>query len=70
MVGSMGKMGLNKDNAMQNIMRNPNQLLNKMQTMIDPRLLNQMGGAGNIMKLMKEFSQNDDLQSLMKQMKR
>ncbi|UKK00639.2 signal recognition particle protein 2 [Theileria orientalis] len=70
MVGSMGKMGLTKDNAVQNLMRNPNQLMNKMQSMMDPKILQQMGGPGTIMKLMREFSQNEDMQSLMKQMKR
>ncbi|EKX73960.1 signal recognition particle 54kDa protein 2, putative [Theileria equi strain WA] len=67
MVGGMGKMGLTKDTAMQNMLRNPNQMLSKMQNFLDPRLLQQMGGPGTIMKLMKEFSQNDELGAFMKQ---
>ena len=36
--------------------RNPKQMLAKMQQMMDPRMLQQMGGAQNMMKIMKEVS--------------
>ncbi|GFE54102.1 signal recognition particle SRP54 [Babesia ovis] len=66
MVGNMGKAGLNKESAMHSMMRNPQQMMSRLQNMIDPKLLSRMGGAGNIMKFMKEFSQNDVAANLMK----
>ncbi|ORM39336.1 Signal recognition particle 54 kDa protein [Babesia sp. Xinjiang] len=68
MVGNMGKAGLNKDTAMQSMMRNPQQMMSRLQNMIDPKLLQRMGGAGNIMKFMKEFSQTEGAGSMLKQM--
>lgn len=50
----MGKMGLNKESAMQSVMRNPQQIVSRMQNMIDPRLLKQMGGASNLVNIIKE----------------
>lgn len=50
----MGKMGLTKEAALQNISRNPQQMLEKMQMAIDPRILRQIGGAGNMMNLFRE----------------
>jgi len=35
--------------------RNPGQVMQKMQSAMDPRMLQQMGGAQNMMKMMKEF---------------
>jgi signal recognition particle subunit SRP54 len=36
-----------------NMMRNPNQMMSKLAGMMDPKMLGQMGGAGNIMNMMK-----------------
>eukprot|EP00921_Rhytidocystis_pertsovi_P021299 GHVQ01034026.1.p1 GENE.GHVQ01034026.1~~GHVQ01034026.1.p1 ORF type:complete len:487 (-),score=81.15 GHVQ01034026.1:158-1618(-) len=58
MVGKMGKIGLTKDNAVQNMMRNPNQMMQRMQKMLDPRILKQMGGAQSMLNLMKEVGNN------------
>lgn len=52
----MGKIGLTKEAALQNLSRNPQQLLSKMQAAIDPRILRQMGGAGNMMNILREVS--------------
>ena len=54
MVNKMGRVGLTKETTLQNLARNPQQILNKMQAAIDPRILKQMGGAGNIMNIFKE----------------
>merc|ERR1712187_790595 len=56
MVGKMGKSGLfGKGGDMTQLGRNPAQVMQKMQSSMDPRMLQQMGGAQNMMKMMKEF---------------
>merc|ERR1711865_385195 len=56
MVGKMGKSGLfGKGGDMTQLGRNPGQMMQKMQSAMDPRMLQQMGGAQNMMKMMKEF---------------
>ncbi|KAK2196779.1 bifunctional Signal recognition particle [Babesia duncani] len=69
MVGNMGRVGLNKESTMQNMMRNPQQMLSRMQNAIDPRLLNQMGGAGNLLRMMKDF-QGEGMGNMFRQMTR
>ena len=48
--------------------RNPNQILGKLQSMIDPKMMAQLGGAGNLMSMMKEMSTNPDMQKMMSSM--
>merc|ERR1711920_359873 len=61
MVGKMGKSGLfGKGGDMTQFGRNPGQIMQKMQSAMDPRLLQQMGGAQNMMKMMKEFGKMEE----------
>lgn len=61
MVGKMGKAGLMKETGdMQNLNRNPKQVLNKLQSCVDPYMLQQMGGAQNMLNLMKEMEKQED----------
>merc|ERR1711957_1146019 len=54
MVGKMGKSGLfGKGGDMTQLGRNPGQVMQKMQSAMDPRMLQQMGGAQGMMKMMK-----------------
>lgn len=46
-------------------MKNPNQLLNKLQSMIDPKMMAQLGGAGNLMNMVKEIGSNPEMQKMM-----
>ena len=58
-VSKMGKSGLMKggDAAMaKQMQRNPNQVMQQLHKAMDPRMLQQMGGAGNLMNMMKEVS--------------
>merc|ERR1712190_83599 len=56
MVGKMGKAGLMKESGdMANLNRNPKQVMNKLQNCMDPRMLQQMGGAQNMFNLMKQM---------------
>lgn len=61
MVGKMGKAGLMKETGdMANLNRNPKQVLNKLQTCMDPLMLQQMGGAQNMLNLMKSMDSLED----------
>ncbi|EER18354.1 signal recognition particle 54 kDa protein 2 [Perkinsus marinus ATCC 50983] len=53
MVSKMGKMKLGDPRTMQQMMRNPNQMMQNMGKMIDPKMLKQMGGQGGLMNMMK-----------------
>jgi hypothetical protein len=48
-----------------NLMRNSNQIMGKLQSMIDPKMMAQLGGAGNIMTMMKEMASNPDMAKMM-----
>jgi len=61
MVGKMGKAGLMKETGdMANLNRNPKQVLNKLQSCVDPMMLQQMGGAQNMLNLMKQMDNMDE----------
>ena len=58
-VSKMGKSGLMKggDAAMaKQMQRNPNQVMQQLHKAMDPRMLQQMGGAQNLMSMMQEMS--------------
>merc|ERR1712187_53255 len=66
MVGKMGKSGLfGKGGDLTQLQRNPGQVMQKMQSAMDPRMLQQMGGAQNMMKMMKEFGKMENMGSMM-----
>jgi len=66
MVGKMGKSGLfGKGGDMTQLTRNPGQAMQKLQSAMDPRMLQQMGGAGNMMKMMKEFGKMENMGGMM-----
>jgi signal recognition particle subunit SRP54 len=58
--------GLNKGkgDAMSNLTRNPSQMASQLGSMIPQNLLNQMGGAGNLMNMMKEMGSMEGLAGL------
>ena len=61
MVGKMGKSKLmSNDGAMQQqMMRNPDQMMRQMQGMLDPKMIQQMGGMGNLQQMMKQMGGMD-----------
>eukprot|EP00435_Cladocopium_sp_Y103_P075318 s182_g56.t1 len=66
MVGKMGKSGLfGKGGELTQLSRNPGQVMQKMQSAMDPRMLQQMGGAQNMMKMMKEFGKMENMGGMM-----
>mmetsp|Transcript_45491 Transcript_45491/g.61719 ORF Transcript_45491/g.61719 Transcript_45491/m.61719 type:complete len:148 (+) Transcript_45491:1022-1465(+) len=54
MVEKMGKMNI--DDNMDNLKRNPKAVMNQLQGALDPGMLKQMGGMGNIMNMVQEMS--------------
>jgi signal recognition particle subunit SRP54 len=72
-IKKMGKSGLMKggDEMMNKKMqRNPQAVMQQLSKAMDPRMLAQMGGAGNVMNMMKEMSKMDmnDMGSMQKMM--
>ena len=63
LIGKVGQTNLGKSNDA--MLRNPNQFLGKLQSMIDPKMMAQLGGAGNLMNMMKEMSTNPEMQKMM-----
>ena len=58
-VSKMGKSGLMKGgdaNMAKQMNRNPNQVMQQLHKAMDPRMLQQMGGAQNLMSMMQEMS--------------
>lgn len=54
MIGKVGPTNLGKGlNDKVNLMRNSNQIMGKLQQCIDPKIMAQLGGAGNLMNMMK-----------------
>jgi len=59
-VKKMGKTNLLNDAAVgKQISRNPNQVMSQLSRAMDPRMLQQMGGAENMMKMMKQMGNMD-----------
>ncbi|CAE7742523.1 SRP54, partial [Symbiodinium microadriaticum] len=72
-IKKMGKSGLMKggDEMMaKKMQRNPQGVMQQLQKAMDPRMLAQMGGAGNLMNMMKEMSGMDqgDMKKMMSAM--
>ncbi len=65
MVSKFGEMKLDKQGDLKNLNRNPKQLMSQMAKAIDPKLLNQMGGMGNLMNMMKEMGNMEGMQDMM-----
>jgi len=58
-VSKMGKTGMmNKPNARmaEHMKRNPNAVMNQLNKNLDPKLIQQLGGAGNVMNMMQQMS--------------
>lgn len=64
-VGRMGKAGLMNANAGA-MGRNPNQMLNKLQSVLPQDMLSKLGGAGNLMNLMKNLEGHEGMADMMK----
>ena len=69
MVEKLGKTGLmGKGGDLNALTRNPGQVMKMLQQAVDPATLAQMGGAQNLMGLMKDMESNPEMAAMMKQM--
>jgi signal recognition particle subunit SRP54 len=60
-VKKMGKTGMmkgNEANMARQMQRNPKQCMQQIHKAMDPRMLQQMGGAANVMDMMKQMGEN------------
>ena len=58
MVEKMGQMNIGgMGNDLDALKRNPKQFAQQMSQAIDPRLLQQLGGMGNLMDMMKQMGE-------------
>ena len=60
----MGGLVKGKGGELAQIQRNPGQFMNRLNGMLYQNLINQMGGAGGIMNMMKEFSRMEGMHKL------
>ena len=60
----MGGISRGKGGELSQIQRNPKQFMEKLGGMLPQNLLNQMGGTGGIMNMIKEFESVEGLQKL------
>lgn len=71
MITNMSKSGLLKggDAALASkIQRNPQAVMQQLQRSMDPRMLKQIGGSGNLMEMMKQMGGVGDMGKKMKEM--
>ena len=62
LITKVGQTNLGKNmNDKNSIMRNSGQIMGKLQNMIDPKMMAQLGVAGNIMNMMTEMASNPDM---------
>ena len=55
MVANMGKMNLDGLDA-DAMKKNPNAMMQKLQSALDPKIVQQMGGMGNLMNMAQQFA--------------
>lgn len=62
-----GLSGLKMDNPadLKKMMANPGNMMKNLQGAMDPKMLQSMGGMGNVMDIMKQMSTNEDMQGMM-----
>lgn len=57
----MKKTNIGKNDKPGNFNRNQNQMMGKIQQMMTPQMMAQLGGASNIMNMMKEMTNNPQM---------
>jgi len=66
LITKVGQTNIGKGmNDKTTLARNSNQIMGKLQQMIDPKMMAQLGGAGNIMNMMKEMTSNPEMAKMM-----
>jgi signal recognition particle subunit SRP54 len=71
MVGNISKMGVagkSPQELQAQMKKNPQAMMQNMGKAFDPKMLQQMGGMGNIMNMVKEMGNMEGMQEMMQQM--
>lgn len=70
LVGGLGKNigDMKKHGGMDAMKRNPQAMMQQMSKSMDPKMLKQMGGMGNIMDMVKNMGGMEGMQEMMSQM--
>jgi signal recognition particle subunit SRP54 len=70
MVGNMSKMqnAVKKPGDLEALKKNPAAMMQQMSKAMDPKMLKQMGGMGNIMDMVKNMGGMEGMQEMMQQM--
>jgi signal recognition particle subunit SRP54 len=74
MIKNLGGLNMGRGNELQNLMRNPNQIMQKLGGAMNPQMIQSLGGMENIMGMLKQFGsmeksgQMPDLAKMMKMM--
>jgi len=64
MVGKMSGMNMQNPNAMKEMQRDPKKMMQNLSGAIDPRMLKQLGGAGNLMNMMKGLGDMEGMEGM------
>lgn len=65
MVGKMSGMNMSNPKAMAQMQRNPAKMMQNLSGAMDPRMLKQMGGTGNLMNMMKGLGDMEGMKDMM-----
>jgi len=65
MVKKMSGMNLNNPKGMNEMQRNPDKMLGQLSKAMDPKMISQLGGAGNLMNMMKSFGNMEGMKDMM-----
>ena len=65
-IEKLGKAGIGNPGNMSEIMRNPSAMMSKLGKVVDPRIMQQMGGPQNMMNMVKEFSKMEGMDEIRK----
>jgi signal recognition particle subunit SRP54 len=72
MIKNLGGLNMGRGNELQNLMRNPNQIMQKLGGAMNPQMIQSLGGMENIMGMLKQFGtmeKNGQMPDLAKMMK-
>ena len=65
MVSKMSNMNLTNQKGMSEMQKNPEQMMKKLSGAMDPRIIKQMGGTGNLMNMVKNMGGMSGMKDMM-----
>ena len=67
MIDKVGPANVSKLNDLSNFNRNPEQYMDQLKKMVDPRMLGQLGGMDNLMSMVKGMSKDPSFMEMQKE---